>query len=65
MRAGWTNTAKHAPNMRTHHGHVTVSVCKVSIKWNIQTNPYLSSEPQIAGAESVLLFWVQAVENTV
>ena len=65
MRAGWTNTAKHAPNMRTHHGHVTVPVCKVSIKWNIQTNPYLSSEPQIASAESVLLIWVQALENTV
>ena len=65
MRAGWTNTAKHAPNMLTHHGHGTVPVCKVSSEWKIQTNPYLSSEPQVAGDKSVLLFWVQAFENTV
>ena len=38
-RARHANTAKHAPNMLTHHGHVRVHVCTVSIQWEIQTNP--------------------------
>jgi len=44
------NTAKHAANMLTHHGHVPVSACTISIKWKFQTNPYQSSEQQVAGA---------------
>ena len=44
------NTAKHAPNMSMHHGHVPVSACTISIKWKFQTNPYQSSEQQVAGA---------------
>ena len=43
-RARLANTAKRAPNMLTHNRHVRVHVCKVSIVWDIQTNPYQSSE---------------------
>ena len=43
-RARRTNTAKRAPNMLTHHRHVRVHVCTVSIQWVIQTNTYQSSE---------------------
>ena len=43
-RARLANTANRAPNMLTHHRHVRVHVCKVSIVWNIQSNPYQSSE---------------------
>ena len=44
MRVGGTNTAKHAPTIPMYHAHVRVPVCKVSILWKLQTNPYLSSE---------------------
>ena len=37
------NTAKRAPYMLTHHGHVRVLVCTVSIQWEIQSNPYQST----------------------
>ena len=30
--------------MLTHHHHVRVHVCTSSIQWEIQTNPYQSSE---------------------
>ena len=43
-RARRTNTAKRAPNMVTHHRHVPVHVCTISILWNFHTNPYQSSE---------------------
>ena len=43
-RARRTNTANRAPNMLTHHGHVSVPVCAISILWNFHTNPYQSSE---------------------
>ena len=43
-RAGHANTAKRAPSMLTHHHHVRVHVCTVSILWEIQSNPYQSSE---------------------
>ena len=43
-RARRTNTANRAPNMLTHHHHVRVHVCTVSIQWGIQSNPYQSSE---------------------
>ena len=43
-RAHLANTAKRAPNMLTHHHHVRVHVCTSSIQWEIQTNPYQSSE---------------------
>jgi len=39
-RARRKNTAKRAPIMPTHHHHVRAHVCTVSIKWEIQTNPY-------------------------
>ena len=39
-----TNTAKRAPNMLTHHRHVRVHVCTVSILWGIQFNPDQSSQ---------------------
>ena len=35
-----TNTANRAPNMLTHHHHVLVHVCTISILWNFHTNPY-------------------------
>ena len=41
-RARRTNTAKRAPDMLTHHHHVRVHVCTVSIQWEIQYNPYQS-----------------------
>ena len=43
-RARRANTAKRAPYMLTHHHHVRVHVCTVSIQWEIQSNPYQSSE---------------------
>ena len=43
-RARRTNTAKRAPNMPTHHSHVPVPVCAISILWNFRTNPYHPSE---------------------
>jgi len=43
-RARRTNTANRAPNMHTHHHHVRAHVCASSIQWEIQTNPYQSSE---------------------
>ena len=43
-RARRANTANRAPNMLTHHHHVRVHVCTSSIKWEIQSNPYQSSE---------------------
>jgi len=43
-RARCTTTAKRAPNMLRHHGHVRVHVCTISILWNFHTNPYQSSE---------------------
>ena len=46
-RARLANTAKRAPNMLTHHRHVRVHVCTVSIQWVIQTNTYQSSETTI------------------
>ena len=30
--------------MLTHHRHVPVHVCTISILWNFHTNPYQSSE---------------------
>ena len=39
-RARPTNTANRAPNMPTHHDHVLVLVCAISILWNFHTNPY-------------------------
>ena len=39
-----TNTAKRAPNLPMHHGHVPVHVCTISILWNSHTIPYHSSE---------------------
>ena len=44
MRVGGTNTAKHAPTIPMYHAHVRVPVCKVSMLWKLQTNPYQSSE---------------------
>ena len=44
-RACLANTANRAPNMLTHHRHVRVHVCTVSIEWVFQTNPDQSSEP--------------------
>ena len=41
-RARRTNTAKRAPNMLMHHGHVLVPVCTISILWNFHTNSYQS-----------------------
>jgi hypothetical protein len=46
-RARHTNTAKRAPNMAIHHGHVPVHVCLISIVWNFHTNPYQSSEQRV------------------
>jgi hypothetical protein len=43
-RARRTNTAKRAPDMPMHHGHVSVLVCTISILWNFQTNPYHPSK---------------------
>ena len=43
-RARRANTANRAPDMPTHHRHVRVHVCTSSIQWEIQTNPYQSSE---------------------
>ena len=39
-----TNTAKRAPNMPMHHGHVSIPVCTISILWNFHTNPYHPSK---------------------
>ena len=36
-RARRTNTAKRAPNMLVHRGHVPVHVCTISILWNFRT----------------------------
>ena len=33
--------------MPTYHRHVRVPVCTVSIQWNIQTNPYRTSEHRV------------------
>ena len=38
------NTAKRAPDMRTHYHHVRVLVGTSFIKWNFQTIPYQSCE---------------------
>ena len=38
-RARRTNTAKRKPNMLTHHIHVAVPVCTISMLWNFHTNP--------------------------
>jgi hypothetical protein len=46
-RARRTNTAKRAPNMLMHHGHVPVPVCTISILWNFHTNPYHPSEQRV------------------
>jgi hypothetical protein len=43
-RARRTNTAKRAPNMSMHLGHVLVRDCTISILWNFRTTPYQSSE---------------------
>ena len=43
-RARRINTAKRAQNMRMHHRHVPVRVCKISILWNFHTNTYNSSK---------------------
>ena len=43
-RARRTNTAKRAPNMLMHHGHVHVPVCTIFILWNFHTNPYHPSK---------------------
>ena len=43
-RARRTNTAKRAPNMPTHHGHVPIPVCTISILWNFHINPYHPSK---------------------
>ena len=46
-RARRTNTANRAPNMLTHHEHVTVPVCTISILWDFHTNPYHPSAQQV------------------
>jgi hypothetical protein len=43
-RARRTNTAKRAPNMLMHHGHVPVHVCTISNLWDFHTNPYYPSK---------------------
>ena len=43
-RARRTNTANRVTNMPMHHSHVLVPVYTISIKSNIQTNPYQSTE---------------------
>jgi hypothetical protein len=43
-RARRTNTAKRAPNMPMHHGHVSIPVCVISILWNFHINPYHPSK---------------------
>ena len=42
-RARRAITAKRAPYTLTHHHHVRVHVCTVSVMCNIHTNPYQSS----------------------
>ena len=42
-RARRANTAKRAPNMRTHHRYVRVHVCACFFQWEFQTNPDQSS----------------------